>query len=331
MTKNRFHNLFAVSGFIAMCCGVALIFVILPWLVSHEPLIRNEGIIKGDTATGGVQHFVFRALAKTQEYSSFDFSQVDADSFVAIDSKTGDVLLEKNADSPHSLASLTKLITVGMLFEQGLEESEGTVHTRTIQDALQSYAIPLDPKESVSKIHLFEQQVFSSHDLLQAALIGSANDAIFAFVESQGLTVESFRKKMDAYLVQHGATHTNINEPSGLDWRNESTAREYAALALASLSYDDIRTITQQQSTTIHSLSSSAAYNITTTNDLLGQSDYVIGGKTGYLEASGYTFTILAKHTSGREIIIVLFGAPSKLSRVDDTASIVRWLDINYS
>lgn len=329
--SHRVHT----AGFAIFSLAVIGVFSVIPYIARHQASvlsIKHEGVVQGEQVVAPKDPLVlFPSLKKKQAFTVLNQASINATSAFVMDTKTYDVYFEKNSEIEHTIASLTKLITTGMLFERGFQESEASVSGATVWNAIDQFGIPLSKDESVSRLKLPFQESFSSHDLLQASLVGSANDATFALVASQGLDESTFRNEMNAFLSRHHATHTKIFEPSGLDWRNVSTAREFAELARIALSFVDVRTITGQVEATIIALGTNNVYHVSTTNDLLELTDYIIGGKTGFLDASGYTFTLLTRHTSGREIVIVLLGSSSKSARIDDARTIMNWLNANYT
>lgn len=318
--------------FTVLMIGAAAVFCAMPLLFSGNSPSVVRGVVEGATVseTQGETLVPFRSLIRTQQFRPFDPAIISADSVVVLDTKTGDVLLEKNADTPHTLASLTKLITAAMLYDRGFTKADGSVSPTTISDAKTAYKIPIPPEDPVSKLPLTSTEIFSSEELLRAMLIASANDAAFALVASQGFTPDQFVEEMNKYLASQRAVNTVLYDPSGLHYRNTSTAREFATLVAHAFSFLDIRAITQQSHGELDGNTTGTVYTIRSTNELLENTDAILGGKTGYLDASGYTLALLTQHTSGRELVVVLFGATSKSARVDDALTILSWLSSAY-
>jgi|GEM_PF-1861137 len=332
-TANRF-----LLGFgVLFALGTTAIFVLCVVYFSQTPesFIVTEGQVEGDQVSRLIASdspIQFRHLSKSQTYADFDTEQLSVDAAELIDVKTGDVLLAKNPDTPHALASLSKLVSVLYLFNRGFHKDQAAdVTPRTIRQNIDAYHIPVSPMAPISKIDVQKAERFSAADLLQATLIASANNAAFALVESQGLSPTEFQSGIRQYLAREGYQYTTIQDPSGLGPANVSTADEYAHLAMQAFNYADIRSTTTKTAADIQSVSTGDQFHLRTTDRLLDSAPQeVLGGKTGYLDEAQYTFVVLTRHTSGRELLLVMLGADSSDQRFTESSRIIRWANNSY-
>ena len=331
-----------VLSFFLLLCGLSAAsgLIALPLVLSASDQTQQEiviGKVAGESivdeqSVGSETIAAIRSLSFAQEYHSLQPSTIKSEAGIAIDAKTGDVLFAKNPDAVHPIASLTKLATAWLLFERGFDD-KGSARIVSLREerAISAYGITnIAREDAISGVKVLKAETFSSQDLLAASLIASANNATFALVESQGLSPETFANEMALLLQRTGLNATKIDEPTGLSNNTVSTARELATIVRVAFKYVPLRELTQERSHTMHS-EAGTAYLLESTDDLLeDMPDAVLGAKTGYLGSAGYTFTLLTKHDSGREIIICLLGAPTKGDRFEDARIIARWLDQNF-
>jgi D-alanyl-D-alanine carboxypeptidase len=335
--KTTTNNFLLVVGtlFVIGSTAIFVLCMVLFFQNSQSYVVTNEGVVEGESVTAVFNQsdvVAFRHLYKSQMYQLFDKETLSADSVVLMDVKTGDILISKNENDVHPIASLSKLVTALFLFEKGFNpEAKGEVDLETINTYLKSYNIPLSAKARVSKITVEKPESFSATDLLHATLISSANNATFALVQSQGIEPDMFQKDIAAYLVEHNFVQTVIKDPTGLNPENVSTALEFGKLSLAAFNYADIRNITTMASAEIASTSSSTTLKVQTTDRLLdAHSQEILAGKTGYLDEAQYTFVALVRHESGRELLLVMFGADSSSQRFDESKRIIEWANQSY-
>lgn len=336
MMKTTNNILLIVGALFAV--GSTAIFILCMVLFSQNSqsfVVTHEGVVEGESiffeeSTSDVA--TFRHLYKSQTFEPFDVDTLSADSLIFIDVKTGEILLSKNEDSTHSIASLSKLVTALFLFEHGFDsEAQTQVGPETISSFIDAYDIPISANARVSKINVEKMETFNAQDLLRATLIASANNATFALVQSQGMSPEVFLRDIESYITEQHADKTVIKDPTGLHPQNVSTASEFAQLSLLAFKYPDIRKITTTASVDISSLSSPVRLKLQTTDRLLdSNAQEILAGKTGYLDEAQYTFVALVRHESGRELLLVMFGADSSSQRFDESKKVIGWANESY-
>jgi serine-type D-Ala-D-Ala carboxypeptidase (penicillin-binding protein 5/6) len=138
---------------------------------------------------------------------------------IVIDARDGTVMFAKHPDAERAIASTTKLMTALLALEQA---RPGDVFTAPAYNAM--------PAES--RINLREGERMTVHDLLEALLLESANDAAETLAEGVSGSREEFVEEMNARAAELGLEHTSYANPIGLDeGGNYSSARDLASLA----------------------------------------------------------------------------------------------------
>ncbi len=239
---------------------------------------------------------------------------VTAASALLVDRDNGKVLFAKNADDPRSLASITKLVSVLVLLDTGVDFGRRV----TITDADQGTG-----EGTVFKVG----DVVSAHDLFFASLIASANDGVRALVRSTGLTSDAFADRMNTKARALGMTNAHFVEPTGLDSANRGTARDVVMLLRAAHEKSLIRDVTRMAGGTI--TVNGVLKNIKSTDLLLlsflNENPYSIAvGKTGSLDAAGYCLGLLVEH-EGNGVYAVVLGSTDHFSRFSDAKALVYW------
>ena len=223
-------------------------------------------------------------------------------SALVIDGRDGRMLYGTNATAPRFPASLTKMMTLYMVFE-ALDQGR---LSKTTEIAVSAHAAGQPP----SKIGLRTGQTIDVESAILALCVKSANDVAAALAEHLGGSEEAFAASMTARGRQLGMTGTTFRNASGLpDAGQQTTARDMALLGMALRSrfphhfrYFSEREFTWQ------------GRRVRGHNDLLGRVEGVDGIKTGYIRASGYNI-VTSVRRSGRNLVIVVMGADSARAR----------------
>jgi len=243
-----------------------------------------------------------------------------ANSGAAIDCQSGTMIFNKRADRPQPIASITKLVTA-LVF---LDHNPGWEAIYQIQ--------PADKREG-GRIYLFTGERVKVKDLFYLSLVGSANTATIALVNATGLTSEEFVEKMNLKMLELGLKNTRFHDPSGLDNANISTAREVAKFSRVALANEHIRQASLTKKYEFKTLGGrkKIVYNTDALLDNFPQNGVkIIGGKTGYLNASGHCFVGKFINQAGQEIITVVLGADSNKARFSQTKELVNWIYESY-
>lgn len=221
---------------------------------------------------------------------------------IVVDHKTGKVLFSRNADSPRFPASLTKIMTVYIMFEE-LEAGRLKENTRM---RVSKYAASQQP----SKLYLKAGSTIRVKDAIRALVTKSANDVAVVVAEHISGSHQKFAQRMTSTARSLGMTKTVFYNPHGLpDSRQKTTARDMATLGRAV--QDRFPKRFKVFSTRSFKYAGKTYSNH---NRLLGRVRGVDGIKTGYIRASGFNLTTSVNH-GGRRVVAVVMGGKSGKSR----------------
>ena len=227
---------------------------------------------------------------------------------VVLDPSTGQVLYSKNADSVVPIASLSKLMTVMVVLEQKPDLDRWVEVTR-------------DDWHGVGRTHLRPGERASLRDLLHMGLMCSDNCATRVLARESGIAPEEFIARMNRKCVELGLEHTRFVEVTGLDEHNVSSAGDCAHMLLAAAKQPAIQEIMQTREYAFST--SRRSINIPNTNRLLYGRYEVLGGKTGFINESGYCFATWVR-TDSRDLVAVVLGAPTAATRFADVMRLVQ-------
>mgnify|MGYP000536311544 FL=1 len=219
-----------------------------------------------------------------------------------IDANTGKVLYSRNADAPRYPASLTKMMTLYMVFD-AMEQGKITKNTRV---PFSAHAASMQP----TKLGVPAGKSISVETAIYSLVTKSANDAAAALGELLGGTESHFAEMMTAKARALGMSRTTFRNASGLpNSRQVTTARDMATLGIAlqehfprQFKYFDTPSFKYGRTT------------MRNHNRLLGRVAGVDGIKTGYTRASGFNL-VTSLHKDGRSIVGVVMGGKSGSSR----------------
>ncbi|WP_366511292.1 D-alanyl-D-alanine carboxypeptidase family protein, partial [Mesorhizobium sp.] len=231
---------------------------------------------------------------------------------IVVDASTGKTLFEVNSTVQRYPASLTKMMTLYMLFE-ALES--GRVSKET-QIPVSNHAASQPP----TKLRFRRGETIDVDSAIRAMVVKSANDVAVAVGEYLGGgSEEQFAAMMTAKARQLGMTSTNFRNACGLpDDGQVTTARDMAVLGIA---------LQRRFPQHFHYFSESdfmfRGRLVRGHNDMLGRVRGVDGIKTGYIRASGYNI-VTSYNADGRHLIVVVMGAQSARQRNDHVEALIQ-------
>lgn len=221
---------------------------------------------------------------------------------IIVDANSGGTLQSTNADALRHPASLTKIMTLYMLFEQ-LDSGKLRLDSQLEVSRHASVQAP-------TKLGLRPGQTIRVEDAIKGIVTRSANDAAVVVAEAIGGSEENFCKMMTRKARALGMNKTTYVNASGLpDDDQITTARDQATLGRA----------IQDRFPTYYRYFSTSVFNwrghpIRNHNHLLGQMDGVDGIKTGYVRASGFNLVTNIRR-GNRHLVGVVMGGRSGGSR----------------
>jgi D-alanyl-D-alanine carboxypeptidase len=234
---------------------------------------------------------------------------------IVVDANTGTIMQETNADSPRHPASITKIMTLYMLFER-LASGKMTLNTELPVSAHAAAQAP-------SKLGLKPGDSIKVESAVRGIVTRSANDVAVVIGEAIGGDETNFGRMMTAKARSLGMNHTFYHNASGLpDDQQITTARDQSILA---------RAIQDRFPQYYHYFSTPSfvfrGNVIRNHNHLLGRVPGLDGMKTGYIRASGFNI-VTSVRRGGRHIIAVVFGGSSASAR---DARVVSLIDGNIN
>ncbi len=252
-------------------------------------------------ARHGLRWGVFGFVAAVLTISS-DRTEAAPYSDIVVDANSGSVLHSTNPDSRRHPASLTKIMTLYLLFEQ-LEAGKLKLDSEL---AVSREAAGQDP----TKLGLKPGGSLKVEDAIKGIVTRSANDAAVVVAEAIAGDEDSFAKLMTRKAQALGMSHTVYRNASGLpDDEQVTTARDQATLGRA----------IQERFPRYYKYFSTRSFtfrgdSIANHNRLLGRVDGVDGIKTGYISASGFNL-VTSVHRGNRYLVAVVMGGSSAGSR----------------
>ncbi len=221
---------------------------------------------------------------------------------IVVDDNSGQVLHEENADAPRHPASLTKIMTLYLLFEQ-IEAGKLKLDTPLQISAFAAMQAP-------TKLGLKANQTLKVEDAIKGLVTKSANDAAVVVSEAIAGSQEEFAKLMTRKARALGMMGTTYVNASGLPAEEQiTTARDQALLGRAI--QDRFPVYYRYFATPSFRYRGREMHNH---NALLGQVEGVDGIKTGYTEASGYNLTASVRRND-KHIVAVVLGGTSNAKR----------------
>lgn len=221
-----------------------------------------------------------------------------------LDQDTGEELVLKNADVALPIASVTKLMTALVIAESGLPLDEKIKISR--EDYVRSNA----------SSKLKSGMVLTRTAVLQAALMSSDNRAAHALARTFPGGKKAFVREMNAKTAELGMTDSVFADPTGLDNRNHSTARDLGKLVNAVYAYSEIR---EASTAPVAKLKAGKRWlNMQTTNRLIGDPSWRIGiQKTGFTTAAGRCMVVQSE-VGERRLVMVVLDSPDNGRRAED-------------
>lgn len=221
---------------------------------------------------------------------------------IVVDAKTGKVLHAKNADAQRYPASLTKMMTLYMLFG-ALDSGKVTMDTKLKVSAFAS-------RQSPTKLGLKPGSTITVRDAMLGLITKSANDAAVVIAENLAGSEPAFAKKMTATARRIGMSRTTFRNASGLPNPGQvTTARDMATLGRAlSDHYPEYYKYFSTRSFVFK------GRRINGHNNLLGRVRGVDGIKTGYIRASGFNL-VTSMNRDGRHVVATVIGGTSARAR----------------
>ena len=254
------------------------------------------------------------------EQTSDTAVEVTAPSAILMEMTTGTVLYEKDADTARPPASVTKVMTMLLIFDalaEGKIQLEDEVTTSEYASSMGGSQVFLETGE--------KQTV---ETLLKCISVASANDACVAMAEYISGNEEEFVRQMNLRAEGLGMKHTHFVNCNGLDAEgHETSARDIALMSRELLlKYPEIHnycTIWMENITHTTSKGSSE-FGLTNTNKLIRQYEYATGLKTGSTGKAKFCVSATAEKNDV-SLIAVIMGAEDSKARFKDAVTLLNY------
>ncbi len=251
---------------------------------------------------------------------------LDSPSAVLIEGSTGTIIFEKNKDEKLKPASVTKVMTLLLIFE-----------------ALDSGQIKMTDEVSVSEhaasmggsqVYLEPYETQNVDTMIKCISIASANDASVAMAEFIAGSEEEFVARMNERAKELGMKNTNFVNCCGLDVDNHySSAYDIALMSRELITrFPQISNYsTVWMDTFVHTTKKGRTeFGLTNTNKLIKSYQGITGLKTGSTSLAKYCLTATARRNN-MDLIAVIMAAPDTKTRFQEAAKLLNYGYANYS
>ena len=251
-------------------------------------------------------------------YASGSPVELSAPSAVLIH-PSGEVLLEKDAHTQREIASVTKVMTMLLVFEE-------------IEAGRLSMADTVTGSEHAcsmggSQIWLEEGETFTVEEMLKAVAIASANDCAVALAEHIGGSEQAFVAKMNERAAQLGMKNTVFKNACGLDAEGHvSTAYDVALMSIELIRHQKVKEYSSIRQSSLRD----GKMVLDNTNKMIGYFEGMTGLKTGFTQKAGYCLSASAER-NGTELVAVVLGGETSAKRNADIAALLNWGFANYA
>jgi D-alanyl-D-alanine carboxypeptidase (penicillin-binding protein 5/6) len=229
-----------------------------------------------------------------------------------MDTTTGTILFEKNADQLMPPSSMSKMMTVYVVFERLKDNHLSLDDTFRVSEKAW--------RKRGSKMWVRVNSRVRVEDLLRGIIVQSGNDASIVVAEGISGTESAFAEELNRRARELGMTNSYFVNASG--WPHEdhmTTARDLAALARATIEkFPEYYHYYAEKSFTYNGIKQANR------NPTLDRNLGADGLKTGHTNAAGYGLTTSAIR-NGRRLILVLNGLPSSAERATEAANMLDW------
>ncbi|MEK9671477.1 MAG: D-alanyl-D-alanine carboxypeptidase family protein [Rhodospirillaceae bacterium] len=246
-----------------------------------------------------------------------DTIYTEAREAILVDAATGAVLFSKSGDEPMPPASMSKMMSVYMVFSRLKEGSLSLDETLPVSENAWRKG---GAKSGGSTMFLKPGSRVKVEDLLRGIIVQSGNDACIVIAEALAGSETAFAEAMTAKARSIGMTNsTFVNSTGWPDPNHRTTAKDLAILANRTI--QDFPELYHFYSEQAFEFNGIRQFN---RNPLLGRSPGADGLKTGHTKEAGFGLTASAKR-GDRRLTLVINGLPSKKARMEEPLRLIDW------
>lgn len=259
-------------------------------------------------------------LAVDTDSENPDSIDVSAPSAVLMEASTGQIIYEKDADSARPPASVTKIMTLLLIFD-ALDEGRITLEDEVTTS---EYAASMGG----SQVFLEPGEVQTVDTMIKCISVASANDACVAMAEHICGNEEEFVSQMNERAKGLGMENTHFINCNGLDADgHETTARDIAIMSRELIiKYPQIHDYCTiwMENITHTTRKGTSEFGLTNTNKLIRQYQYATGLKTGSTSKAKFCVSATAEK-NGMELIAVIMAADDSKARIRDATALLNY------
>lgn len=247
--------------------------------------------------------------------------EVDAPSYVLMEASTGKIICEKNADERRSPASITKIMTLLLIFDY-LNTGRVTLQSEVTTSA---YAKSMGG----SQVFLEEGEVQTLETMIKCIAVASGNDASVAVAEYLAGSEAEFVKMMNLKAEELGMENTHFEDCCGLTDSDGhySSAKDVAIMSRELITkHPEIFNYTKiwMEDITHETPRGTSSFTLSSTNKLLKMYEWTTGLKTGSTSKAKYCLSATAKKDD-IELIAVVMGSSNNKIRFQDAMSLLTY------
>lgn len=291
--------------------------------MSRLAIKRIQALILGAVLALSCICFPLEILADEEESKQAEETgqaeiDISAPSAVLMEASTGTVIYEKDADTARPPASVTKVMTMLLIFD-ALEA--GSIHLED-EVTTSEYAASMGG----SQVFLEPGEIQTVDTMLKCIAVASANDACVAMAEYICGSEEEFVRKMNERAKGLGMDNTNFVNCNGLDAEGHVTSARDIALMSRELiaKYPQIHDYSMiwMENITHNTSKGTSEFGLTNTNKLVRQYEYATGLKTGSTGEAKFCVSATGEK-NGIEMIAVVMGAETSKERFADAVKLL--------
>ena len=265
-----------------------------------------------------VMCFIFLLLMPAEAVAA---PTVEAPSYILMEASTGQIICEQDADVRRSPASITKIMTLLVIFDH-----LGTGRVRLDSEVMTSaYAKSMGG----SQVFLEEGEVQTLETIIKCIAVASGNDASVAATEFIAGSEAEFVKLMNQRAEEMGLTNTHFEDCCGLSESDNhyTSAKDVAMMSKELITkYPQILDYTQiwMEDITHATNQGTSNFTLSSTNKLLKMYEWTTGLKTGSTSKALYCLSATA-HKDNIDMIAVVMGSPSNKVRFQDAMALLNY------
>ncbi|MCL2051679.1 MAG: D-alanyl-D-alanine carboxypeptidase [Lachnospiraceae bacterium] len=266
--------------------------------------------------------FLSLTLILTPAFPSYAEAPIkETPSYILIEAQTGQVIAESNANERLAPASVTKVMTLLLIFdfiEKGRVKLEHEIITSAYAKSMGG-----------SQVFLEEGEIQTLETLIKCIAVASGNDASVAVAEHIAGSEAEFVKLMNERARELGMRDTNFTDCSGLtdDDEHYMSAKDIATLSRELVTkYPEVLEYTQiwMEDIVHNTAQGSSVFTLSSTNKLLRMYEWTTGLKTGSTSKAKFCLSATASR-DGIDLIAVIMAAPSGKTRFEEAMALLNY------